>query len=78
VGLSPNPTNNLLTVQATVPIENVSLFSDVGLNQESIFNYSDDSKTTVSISTQHLESGVYFVQVRVTDSIITRKFVVVK
>lgn len=65
--LFPNPTQNMLNIQSTIPFENVKIYSPQGiLVKESATNIFDVSQ---------LSAGIYFVEVTVDGRRATKKFI---
>lgn len=65
----PNPTKNVLNITGNAKIESVEIFS---LNGKSLGIITDNLN---SISTEHLESGVYLIQIGTGGQLIEKRFV---
>ena len=74
ISLYPNPinNNNVLILQANQPIGNISLINMMG---QTVRNFKSE-QNIVTINTQQLSSGTYFIQVNNTDGVWEEKLII--
>lgn len=69
--LFPNPATNILNVQSTVVIENVSIYNVIGQEVASI----KGSEELVSVDVSNFNSGIYVVKTTIDGKVSTSKFI---
>lgn len=74
VNVYPNPTKDIVNVNAPAQINNIELFNITG-QQISTFNVNN---TTAQIDVAELANGIYFLKINTENGMVTKKFNVVK
>lgn len=74
IDVSPNPTNNFITVTANADLQNLKKIEIFNTNGKNVFT-KDITNKTHQISLQNLPMGIYFVTVQTTKTIETIKLI---
>jgi hypothetical protein len=72
VSVFPNPVKDVLSIQGSMNIQEVTLMNMVG---QVVFSMKADG-TNLNINTSDLKSGIYNLKVRMADGFINKKIVV--
>lgn len=69
----PNPASSMLTIHSDVLIDNIWIS---GMNGSLIDEFDTSDKTFYEFSTEHLENGIYFVNVEVNNVVTTKRVLI--
>ncbi len=69
----PNPANNLLILNSTLPMGKISLANCFG---QQVFSYSEEDDVYLEINTTNFKTGVYILKILINGKVVSKKIII--